>query len=109
MTTYVTEVQENREPAELQVLHKLPMEARAAQLAGQDGPRSDQTQKGLTMSTPTMTRPEAEPRTASNSPARLQELAAAERTAEHEQAQLRSEWRGAVYQREPDHDREAGD
>ncbi len=60
------------------------------------------------MSTPTMTRPEAEPRTASNSPARLQELAAAERAAEREQAQMRSEWAATARQPETERELEAG-
>jgi len=59
MTAWVTEIDEgSREPPELQVMHKHPMQepqvkAEAAQLAGIDGPRPDQTQKGLTMSTAT--------------------------------------------------------
>ena len=57
MTNYVTEVHEgNRERPELQVLHKLPTEAGAAQLGGVDGPRTDQhPREEPTMSTATTT------------------------------------------------------
>ena len=44
------------------------------------------------MSTPTMTRGEAEPRTASNSPDRLRELADAERAATRERDEMRAAW-----------------
>jgi hypothetical protein len=62
--TYVTEYEGSREPPELQVMHKHAMtepdmKAEAAQLGG-GGPRPDQTQKGLTMSTPTTDRPRQE-------------------------------------------------
>lgn len=67
MTTYVTEVQENREPPELQVLHKHPIQepqvkAEAAQLAGKDGPRPDQNhpREEPTMSTATTWAPTRE-------------------------------------------------
>ena len=44
------------------------------------------------MPTPTLTRDEAEPRTASNSPERLRELADAERSATRERDEMRAEW-----------------
>ncbi len=55
-TSYVTEVYSDgpREPRELQVMHKQSLEARAAQLAGHDGPRSDQNpERNQSMSTAT--------------------------------------------------------
>ena len=91
---YVTEVYPERsgEPPELQRLHKMPMEAEADKPAS-PGPRTDQTQRGTdqNMSTPTLTR-DAEPRTASNSPERLRELADAERAATRERDEMRHEW-----------------
>ena len=57
MSDYRTEIDAgSRERPELQILHKLPMEAEAAQLAGKDGPRPDQhPRKEPTMSAATTT------------------------------------------------------
>ena len=117
---YVTEVYQDgsRERPELQVLHKLPMEAEAAQLGGIDGPRTDQhPREEPTMSTATTWAPTADEldqataRTANAiargaSPADRQRLAELEEKAHH--GYLQRPGADAELQREAEREWEAG-
>ncbi len=119
MTRYVTEIYHDgsRERPELQTLHKLPMEAEAAQLASNGGPRPDQHPREEPTMTTTLWAPtrdeldQATTRTADaiargSSPADIQRAAELEETAHN--AYLQRPGADAELQAEAEREWEAG-